>query len=77
MTADVASDFTAAHGMTDKRDFLQIELVQQFGKIICKGVIFIAGPRLLRTAVSTPVVCNHAVALLAEKKHLRIPRVCT
>ena len=77
MTADIARDFTAAHGMPYECDFLQVELFQQFSEIICEGVVFIAGPRLLRTAVPSPVVCNHAVAPLTEKKHLRIPRVCT
>jgi hypothetical protein len=75
VTTDIASDFTAAHGMADHCDFFQVELFQQFSKIICEGVIFIAGSGLLRTAVPTPVVRNHAVAILAEEKHLRIPRV--
>jgi hypothetical protein len=62
--------------MAYQRGILQIELFQKLRKIVCEGVVVIAGPRLFRTAVPTPVVCNHTVALLPEEKHLRIPRVC-
>jgi hypothetical protein len=35
MMTDIASDFTAAPGMPYQCDFLQVEFLQQFGKIVC------------------------------------------
>src|ERR1700736_7005545 len=61
--------------MTDHDQIVQVELFDQLGEIIGILVHAVAVPRLIRLAVATTVVGNHAISVLAEEQRLRVPGV--
>src|SRR3979490_1359565 len=54
---------------------LQVELFGQTRQIVGVGVHLITIPRLGGTAMTSPVVRNDSIALLAEEQHLSVPVV--
>jgi hypothetical protein len=45
------------------------------GRIVGIGIHFVAVPALIRTAVTTTVMCDHPIVSFREIEHLRIPRI--
>src|SRR5260370_39063902 len=62
--------------MTNHSDFLQIEMLDEFGEIVGILIHVVTTPSLPGTAMATTIVSDDAIALLAKKQHLRIPCVC-
>lgn len=75
MAADVAGHFAAAGGVADQRGALDIQRVEHGGQVIGVGVHVVALGRLVRAAMATAVVGDHAEALLHQEQHLGVPGV--
>src|SRR5882757_3009393 len=75
MTADVASDFTAACGMPNMNGVLEIELLDEFCEIVGVRVHVVAVPRLARTSVAAAVMSNASKATGGEIEHLVFERI--
>src|SRR5580704_14624731 len=52
----------------------KIESVDEGIQIVCPGVDIVAGSRLIRKAVTPPVMGHGTIALGVEKQHLCFPR---
>ena len=70
VAGDVASNLAAAGGMTDMDGVLEVELLDQFGKVIGVGVHVVAGPRLARASVAAAVMGDASIAARGEVEHL-------
>ena len=70
MAADVASDFAAARGVADMDRVLQVERLDELGKVVGIGVEVVAVPRLARPAMPATVMGDAAVAARGQKEHL-------
>ena len=75
MTTDVARYFAAAGGVADHHRVFQVQFLEQLGQVVGVSVHVIAIPRLTGTPVTTPVVCDAAIAIGRQKKHLRFPGI--
>ena len=62
--------------MADVNRILQVQLVNQFRKVVCVGIEVIAAPRLTRATMSATIMRDTAIATLREKEHLIFKRVC-
>src|SRR6516164_8916193 len=71
----VARNLATAGRVANERDFPQIERFDDGGKVISVAIHVVAGGGLLRSAVTSAVMRDHAEALLDEEKHLSVPRV--
>ena len=71
----VARNLATAGRMAYERDVPQIERVDDGGKVISVAIHVVAGGGLPRSAVTSPVMRDHAEALLVEEQHLSVPRV--
>src|SRR5437899_2704994 len=75
MPADVAGDFPATGRMAHVDGVRQIERLDERRQIVRVGVHLVAIPRLTRSAVAAPIVCDASVAARREKDHLVFPGV--
>src|SRR5262245_814282 len=73
MTSDVPGDFTATGRVTHQRDVVEIEGLDDGGRIVGGAVHVVAGGGLAGPAVASPVMCDCAEAVLHEKQHLAVP----
>ncbi len=72
---DITRHFTATGGVTDMNGIAQVELFENgrgIGSIVVEIVTF---AHLLRAAMATAVMGDHAVAVQEEEQHLRVPVV--
>jgi hypothetical protein len=53
--------------MTHHGDVLEIQMLNQFGKIVRVLIHVVAGPGLTRSAVPAPIMSNDSKALLAKE----------
>jgi CheY-like chemotaxis protein len=72
---DIASNFSAARGMTDMDGILEIELLNEFREVVGVGVHVVAGPRLARTSVAAAVMGDAAISVRGEIEHLVFERI--
>src|SRR5262249_16214457 len=77
MPSDIACHFASARGVTDQRDILEIKRLKDCRQILSVSVHVVPVPGLSRTAMPTPVVCNHTEAILGEEMHLPVPSIGT
>ena len=77
MAPDVTSHFASTCGVTDQRDIVEIQLLDESRQIVSVAVHVVPGPGLAGPTMATPVVCNHAESVLAEEHHLSVPGVRT
>src|SRR5262249_15152851 len=75
MAPDVTRYLATAGRVTDERDVPQIERFDHGRKIVSVAIHIVARRCLVRPAVTSPVMCHDAEALLSEKMHLTVPRV--
>ena len=75
VAADIARDFPASGGVAHQRGVLEIERLDDGRKIVGIAVHVVSGGGLAGPAMATPVMGNHAEAVLREEKHLAVPRV--
>src|SRR5271168_1359823 len=75
MPPNITSNFSATGGVAHMDCIFQVELFSQHCKIVGVGVHIVAIPRLLGTAVPSPVGSDNSIAALAEKQHLSVPVV--
>ena len=75
MPPQVPCDFSAASGMSNKDDPIQVQLLKQFGKVVCIGVHVIAGPGLIRASMAATIVRDYAKSMGAKEEHLRVPSI--
>src|SRR6266581_7024063 len=73
MPPNVTRDFSTAGGVAHVDCVFQVESFCESREIIGVGVHLVAIPRLGGTAVTSPVMSNNPIALLAEKQHLSVP----
>jgi hypothetical protein len=72
---NIVGHFAAAGRMADEHRVLQVERIDDGGKVVGIRVHVVAVRRLVGTSVAAAVVSNDPVAFLHEEEHLRIPRV--
>jgi len=75
VTADVTRDLAAAGRVTDHDRAVQIEPIHHRREVICVGVHIVAGGWLVRATMATPVVRDHAIAVLEHEEHLPVPDI--
>ena len=63
--------------MTDQRDILQIKRLNDCCQIVGVPIHVVSGPGLAGPAMATPVVRNHAEAILSEEMQLAVPCIGT
>src|SRR5262249_59914338 len=73
--ADVARDFAAAGRVTDHRDVLKIQRLDQRCEIVGIAVHVVPARCLAGSAMATTIVCDDPEALLREEKHLAVPGI--
>ena len=69
----ISRDLASAHGESDQRDLLEIELPKHFVEIRREGVVVVAGAGLARTTEAATVVGDHAMAGRHESCRLLLP----
>src|ERR1700677_1751621 len=75
MPTYITRDLAAAGGMTYMDGILQIEMRRQGCQVICIMIHVVAIARLAGSAVASSVMCDNAIAVTEEEKHLRVPVV--
>ena len=75
MAANESRHFTPACGVAYQCYSLQVERINQSGKIIGVCIQVVAGPALVRPPMTAPIMRDHAIALLPKEEHLRVPRI--
>ena len=75
MPGDVVDDFTAAGGVPDVDGVAEIEMRRHRGEVVGVMVHVMTVAGLGGASVPAPVVGDHAVAVLQEEQHLRVPIV--
>src|ERR1700722_11479141 len=75
MPTYITRDLAAAGGMTDMDGILQIEIRRQGCQVICIMIHVVAIARLTGSAVAASVMCDDAITVAQEEKHLRVPVV--
>ena len=68
-------DLSAAGGVTNEHCFMQVEELDEGGKVVGVGVHVITVPGLGGTAMAAAIMGDDAVTTLAEKEHLRVPGI--
>ncbi|MNV61325.1 hypothetical protein D3C71_1538280 [compost metagenome] len=74
MLGDIARHFTTAHGEADQGGVLQVQILDHTGQIIGERVVLVAIGRLVRASEATAIVGHHAVARIAQRGNLGLPR---
>ncbi len=59
---DVSGDFASAHGKSDEGDVLEVQLVEEPGKVIGERVVVVPSNRLIAAAEAAAVVGDDSVA---------------
>src|SRR5262249_49171975 len=67
--------FPASGGVAHQRGVLEIQRLDDGCQIVGVAVHVVSGGGLAGPAVATPVVCDHAEAVLREEQHLAVPGV--
>ena len=75
MAADVARHLSAARGVPDVDGVMQVEVLDQVGKVVGVVVHVVALADLRGAAVPAPVMGDHPVAVMQEEEHLGVPVV--
>src|SRR5271154_3460421 len=75
MPTYITRDFAATGGMADMDGILQIEMRRQGCQVICIVIHVVAIARLAGSAVAASVMCDNAITVTQEEKHLRVPVV--
>src|SRR6202048_2762115 len=70
VAANIAGDFTTARRVADMDGILEVELLDELCEVVGVSIHVVAGPRLARPSVATPVVRDAAIAARGEEKHL-------
>src|SRR6266850_3347919 len=52
---------------------LEVEMCGQRRQVVGVMIHIMAAIGLARASMASPVVCNHAIAVLKEEQHLRVP----
>src|SRR5437867_686865 len=52
---------------------LQVQVLDQLGKIVSVRVHVVAVPWLARPAMTAAIMRNHAISLVRQEHHLRVP----
>src|ERR1700686_2534157 len=73
--SNVSSNFSAARGMAYMDRVLQVKLFCEDREIVSISVHIVTIPRLGGTAVTSPVMRDDSITLLAEEQHLSVPVV--
>jgi hypothetical protein len=64
-------------GVSYKSHIIETERLNDSCQIVGVSIHVVPGRRLARAAVATPVVGDHAKAILGEEKQLAVPRIGT
>src|SRR5450755_2581993 len=71
----ITRHLAAAGGMTDMDGILQIEMRRQGCQVICIMIHVVAIAGLAGSPVASSVMCDDAITVTQEEKHLRVPVV--
>ena len=75
VAGDVPSHLAGPHGMADKGDLGETEVVEKSGQIVRQRIEIIAAAGPIRPSMSPPVIGDTAQAMAGEKRHLIVPGV--
>jgi hypothetical protein len=75
MPADVTGNFSAAARTAYMDCVLEVQFFSEGREIVGVGVHLVTIPGLGGTAVTSPIMRNDSIAMLAEEQHLFVPVV--
>jgi hypothetical protein len=75
VAGEIANHFSAAGGMADMDRIFQIKMRGNRSEVIGVVIQIVAVADLCRAAVAAAIVGNHAIAVIEEEQHLRVPIV--
>src|SRR5262245_46599058 len=75
MAADVTGNFAAPGRVSDVDRVLEVECLDEFGKVVGVGVKVIAVPWLTRSAMSAAIMGDAAIAVGGQEEHLVLESV--
>src|SRR5690606_40642632 len=73
MPADVPRHFASTSGVADKCDLIEVQLFDELSEVIGVRIHVVAGRRLARASMATPIVRDCPVAVLRKEEHLSLP----
>jgi hypothetical protein len=73
MTREVTRDFAAASRMPDVDHILQVQMSGNRGEVIGVMIHIVAVGNLGGAAMASPIVGDHAIAVIQKKQHLIVP----